>query len=117
MIVSFLLVGLGGGIGALSRLLFSTLAKKAWGNNFPWGTFLINIIGSFLLGLAAGHNLDGGIKLLFMTGMIGAFTTFSTFNYEAVTLLKSKKNFRFFVYVAGTYVICMTMTGIGYCVA
>lgn len=114
MISGFLIVGAGGSVGAVSRLMMSALCKRFLGTGFPWGTFIINVIGSFLIGFLAHQGLGTGMHLFLTTGILGGFTTFSTFNYESMNLLKEKRFFEFAAYVLGTYLICMTMTGIGY---
>lgn len=98
MFLNIFLVGIGGGIGAFFRAALSDLFKKYFSTSFPFATFTINIIGSFLLGLLIGLNAGSIGRLLFGTGILGGFTTFSTFNYEAVLLIKSKKIGTFLCY-------------------
>lgn len=98
MFVNIILVGIGGGIGAFLRAALSDLIKKYFNTSFPFATFAINIAGSFLLGLLIGLNSGSLCRLLLGTGILGGFTTFSTFNYEAVLLLKSRKVFTFLFY-------------------
>ncbi len=93
---SFLFVGLGGIAGAISRYNISKWADYRWPGWFPTGTFTVNVLGSFLLGLLVGFNLMGHPLLdnhyLFLgTGFMGSFTTFSTFSVEVVGLLKREK--------------------------
>jgi len=114
MITSFLLVGIGGGVGALIRLLISTAIRRSWGKSFPWGTFIINVSGCFIIGLTTSFGLSNSLNLLFEVGMLGGYGTFSTFNYEAINLLNNKHYFKFFAYVAVTYVICLSATAIAY---
>ncbi len=84
----YLLVALGAFVGANCRYLLSKrLARISSG--FPWATMLINVTGSFLLGLLLTINqpaLPASYRLLLGTGFLGAYTTFSTFSYETVTL-------------------------------
>ncbi len=88
---NFLWVGLGGAIGAMLRFA----AYLIWKNGtFPVSTLLINIAGSFLIGLffAAGLREDGlsdNLKLFLMTGVCGGFTTFSAFSLENIQLLRT----------------------------
>jgi fluoride exporter len=89
-----LLVGFGGVFGAIARFLLgkwiSTKAQFA----FPFGTLIINIGGSFLLGILAtlhiNHEISDSIWLLLGTGFLGAYTTFSTFGYETLQMLERK---------------------------
>jgi CrcB protein len=84
-----LIVMLGGSLGAVSRYSISLLAAKTWGTQFPWGTLLVNLIGCFLIGLIfaladRARLLTPGLRLLLITGFLGALTTFSTFSLETV---------------------------------
>lgn len=94
---------IGGGIGAYLRHLLSFYPKKHF-NVTCKATFIINILGCLLLGLilaAVGkipHLLTPEIKLFLTTGIIGSFTTFSTFAYENITLLKDGEIFKSFAY-------------------
>lgn len=83
------IVMLGGSLGAVSRYSISLLAAKTWGTQFPWGTLLVNLIGCFLVGLIfaladRARLLTPGLRLLLITGFLGALTTFSTFSLETV---------------------------------
>jgi CrcB protein len=87
-----LLVALGGGTGAVLRWWLGGLVNANVGPGFPWGTWLINLVGSLLLGLLAGalsRVEDGGepLRLLLGVGLLGGFTTFSTFSVEMVAMV------------------------------
>ena len=84
-----LLVMLGGGLGATSRYGASLLSVKWWGAHFPWGTLIVNLTGCFLIGLLfalaeRSRLLGPDLRLLLITGYLGALTTFSTFALETV---------------------------------
>ncbi len=88
----YLWIGLGGFLGANARFLVGTWALEKWGPNFPAGTLLVNVTGSFLLGvtlaITAGRlGLDPRLRLLLAVGFMGAYTTFSTYAYETAQLL------------------------------
>lgn len=87
MLSNTLLVIIGGGLGSACRYLFSLLAVKWFGDNFPIGTLGVNLLGCFLIGLSfslAGRNIISPmIRLLFMTGFLGGLTTFSTYALES----------------------------------
>lgn len=88
----FLLVGAGGLIGAPARYLLDRAISDRFESVLPWGTFVINVTGSLLLGLLtgltlAGHRSPYGLALL-GTGFCGAYTTFSTFSFETLSLLE-----------------------------
>lgn len=90
---AFLLIGIGGVVGANARYQISTWAAGRFGAAFPYGTFLVNVSGSVVIGfvLTIAVDLlqdDTTARLLIATGFLGAYTTFSTFAYETVALLR-----------------------------
>jgi CrcB protein len=90
-----LLVGLGGGIGSIARLLSQRSVQKMVDLSFPLGTFFINIIGSFLIGVIyalseRGNYLSPEIRLFLTVGFCGGFTTFSTFAYDNFNMISEK---------------------------
>jgi len=109
-LVSAAVVGGGGFLGANARYAFGLLATSTWGFGFPWGTLLINVSGSFALGLFVTfiiRRLSGApvLRGLVATGFLGAFTTFSTFSYETVQLLLSGSTLPALAYVIGSLVL------------
>ncbi|MFO7270656.1 fluoride efflux transporter CrcB [Sphaerobacter thermophilus] len=89
--MQFLWVALGGAFGAVARFGVSEWAAARWGTHFPYGTLVVNLSGSFLLGLiltlaAERVALPGEVRLLTTTGFMGAYTTFSTFSWETARL-------------------------------
>ncbi len=88
----FLLVAVGGFVGAPSRYLLDRAVSQRVGSDLPWGTFLVNVSGSlvlgFLTGLSLGGHLPDAATALLATGFCGAYTTFSTFTFETVRLLQ-----------------------------
>jgi len=92
--VELLLVAVGGGVGAALRFLLDGLVKARVGR-FPLGTLVINVSGSFVLGLVTGLGESGAIPsvsvVVLGTGMMGGYTTFSTASVETVQLLRSGK--------------------------
>lgn len=90
----YLWVGLGGFLGANARYLVANLARRIVGVGFPWGTLAINVSGSFVLGLlmtAVGERTlvhSDELRLSLAVGFLGAYTTFSTFEYECHALFE-----------------------------
>lgn len=94
MLIKTLWVGLGGFLGANTRFWLGGWIAERYGTQFPWGTFVINVSGSFILGLFATLISERIIaapywRLLIPIGFVGAYTTFSTFEYETLTLTES----------------------------
>jgi CrcB protein len=90
----FLVVAVGGALGAMSRYGVALLVAAFWRSDFPLATLLINVTGSFILGFfttfaAERTALDPMWRLLVATGFVGAYTTFSTFEYETQRLTES----------------------------
>jgi CrcB protein len=92
--VNVLLVAAGGALGAVLRYLLDGAVRRRFGPRFPWGTLLVNVTGSALLGVLTGWALGGGapdaLRLLAGVGLCGALTTFSTFGYDTVRLLTER---------------------------
>ncbi len=94
----FALVGAGGALGAMARFAVGRLGVALWGAGFPWGTLLVNIVGSFLMGLFVHWAAlrpetaaaSSSARLFFAVGLLGAFTTFSTFSLDVVTLFRDR---------------------------
>jgi CrcB protein len=91
---SIVLVGLGGGIGAVARFLLSSAVGRFWTAPFPLATLVVNILGSLLMGLVIGGvtralpQLAEEARLFLGVGVLGGFTTFSSFSLETVTLME-----------------------------
>lgn len=88
----FLLVCLGGAVGTGARYLLSLWVTRTAGPGFPFGTLIVNVIGSFLLVILMESALStqtvaADMRLILGTGLLGGFTTYSAFNYETLTLL------------------------------
>jgi CrcB protein len=91
--LAYSLVFLGAGLGGCLRHTINLLAARAFGTNFPWGTFIINISGSLVMGLIAGwlafragESWSQHARLFVMTGILGGYTTFSAFSLDAALL-------------------------------
>lgn len=93
MLRNILIVGIGGFFGSILRYLGGIWIDKLSHTSFPWGTFFVNIVGSFIIGIVyaiaeKGNFLNEEWRLLLAVGFCGGFTTFSSFAYNNFTLLK-----------------------------
>lgn len=115
MLKEFLLVGAGGALGSMLRYAGNILYSSKL---FPVSTFLINIIGSFVIGLVIGYSIKNqsslNWKLFLATGICGGFTTFSAFSYENLLLLQNGKVFISLLYIAGSIVLGIAAAWLGY---
>jgi CrcB protein len=89
--VTYLLIGFGGMLGANARYMLTNWIAAHWGVTFPYGTLVVNISGSFLLCFLLavfGDRLLPSLRLVLAVGFLGSYTTFSTFSYEWLSLLQ-----------------------------
>ena len=103
MVKSFLIAGIGGFLGSGARFLISRYIQFSIISVFPWGTFIVNIIGSFLIGIFYGISEKGNFmspewRIFLTVGICGGFTTFSSLSNDAFMLLQNKEFFRFAIY-------------------
>jgi CrcB protein len=94
VISPLLWVALGGALGASARYLVNLLALRTLSPAFPWGTFLVNVSGCFLFGVIAGLALSRGLigptlRIFLLVGVLGGFTTYSSFAFESLELVRS----------------------------
>src|ERR1700733_6968142 len=118
MMKGILYVGLGGGIGSICRYLVQRFALFVYPAAFPWGTFAVNIIGCFAIGLFWGITFKSfeeneTWKLLLMTGLCGGFTTFSAFTLDSIGLLREQRLLLFALYVIASVVLGLLATYAG----
>ncbi|WP_416731202.1 fluoride efflux transporter FluC [Fictibacillus sp. JL2B1089] len=109
MIGQTIAVAAGGALGAVIRFLVSQRINS----DFPWGTLAVNIVGSFLLGWYVAEEGDDLMSSLYATGFLGALTTFSTLQFEAVTLLKNHAK-RGLTYLFLTYILGLVAAWTGF---
>jgi len=108
--MSYLLVFFGGGLGASLRHLVNLTCARCIGIGFPWGTLIINITGSTVMGLIAGYLAFKGEasqpwRLFIMTGILGGYTTFSAFSLDAALLYERGELGLAAAYVLGSVVL------------
>lgn len=103
--MNILLIGIGGAFGAIARFGLGKFISQKSGLFFPFGTFIINITGAFLLGIVTRLASGSSIYLLVGDGFLGAFTTFSTFMYEGFHLIKGNRKQNAFIYIFASLII------------
>lgn len=117
MLSDMLWVGLGGFVGANARMLLNTLVTTRLGVLLPYGTFVVNVSGCFLIGLLVGaieaRALSPAVRPLAITGFLGAYTTFSAFSIETVTLAGEGSLLLAAVYVGASVVVGLGATVLG----
>ena len=109
----------GGGIGSVIRFLIQQQLNPAKTNEFPLGTFIVNVLGCLLIGLLWGWSekatqLNQELKFFLFTGICGGFTTFSAFSQESIFLLRSGENLTLLFYVVATVITSLLLTYLGY---
>lgn len=114
---------IGGALGTLARYLLSVLALPISGS-LPWGTILINIAGSFIIGFFGTLTLASGrfplaepVRLFVMVGFCGGFTTFSSFSLQTLDLLRSGETLRATINIVASVALCVTAVAVGHTVA
>ncbi len=110
-------VAVGGAIGSVGRFWLATVMTALTGPRFPWGTLLINVLGSFVIGLVGGFTLTPGrvgmhpdIRIFLMTGVCGGFTTFSAFSLQTLELMQSGDVVPALGYAIGSVILCVLAT-------
>jgi CrcB protein len=118
--MSTLWVGLGGAIGSIARYHVGLFAMRRW-PGFPWGTLAVNLVGSLLLAivmqLVMRGRLDESARIALGVGVLGGFTTYSSFNHETLALAQEGAWGRAAAYAALTFVGCLAAGALGWAVA
>ena len=114
----FLAVAAGGAAGAVLRWLMAGAVQRFAGGAFPWGTFAVNALGSFLLGFLFVWLIERStatelVRLALTVGLLGAFTTFSTYSLESIRLLQESALGMAAANVMGQVVVCLVLTWLG----
>ena len=120
--VKYLLIGAGGFLGSVLRYWTSVNAFKIFGEKFPYGTFVVNVLGCLLIGFIAEISenrflISSEIRTFLMIGFLGGYTTFSTFGYETFTLFQDKDYFTAFTNIFLSVLVCLASVWIGSIIA
>ncbi len=123
LFAQFALVGVGGGLGAMARygvgIVVYHYIERPW---IPYATAIVNILGCFLIGIAAGYleartSTGDVLRLVAMAGFLGGFTTFSTFGLETIQLLRAGHGSGAIFYVLTQLLVGVGLAALGYAIA
>jgi CrcB protein len=121
MFLATLFVAVGGAIGSVARFWLNEIAVKLWGADFPWGTIIANVSGSLLIGAIAALPAFGERDLLtrqfLMVGIMGGYTTFSSFSLQTLTMLQNGHLAKAAGNVVGSVALCLIAVWAGYALA
>ncbi|WP_347841224.1 fluoride efflux transporter CrcB [uncultured Draconibacterium sp.] len=118
MLRTILIVGTGGFIGSIMRYLVQVFVEKGLTSTFPWGTFIANMVGSFIIGVVfavaqKGNLLSAEWRMFLAVGICGGFTTFSSFAYNNLSMLKEQAYGQFILNVGGSLVFGLLAVYLG----
>ena len=113
-----LAVAVGGAVGALGRYAVVNTAFAIWGRDFPWGVLIVNVAGSFLLGLlgmlfTVKFDVPAEWRLAILVGCLGAFTTFSTFSLDTLLMLEEGHWIKAIGNIFANVVVCLLAVWLG----
>ncbi|MBN2425191.1 MAG: fluoride efflux transporter CrcB [Calditrichaceae bacterium] len=116
--INIFAIGIGGFIGAVLRYLFTGWIYRLAGTSLPWGTLVVNVAGSFILGFflvfeMTRLTLSPALRNFVAIGILGAFTTFSTFSYEAVNLIQDQLYMKALFYILLNVIISIIAVWFG----
>lgn len=119
LLKNILLIGLGGALGSVGRYLIQKYFSQFYPHPFPFGTFIVNLLGCFLIGVFYGiankhEYFNPAFRLLLMTGFCGGFTTFSAFTLDGMQLINQQRFLTFTLYFAFSlfFGLMATFTGV-----
>jgi CrcB protein len=120
----YLWIAAGSALGGMARYWCTGVAARLFGETFPWGTLLINILGSFIIGLFVALTgpdgrfiVDPNIRAFVAVGLCGGFTTFSAFSLQTMVLMQEGEWLHAGGYIVGSVVLCLLFVWIGHMLA
>lgn len=122
--LSYIWVGLGGAVGSIARFWASGVVARHFGETFPWGTLIVNVTGSFIIGFfATATGPDGrwlaapSTRQFVMLGICGGYTTFSSFSLQTLNLARDGEYFRAGANSALSFILCLVGVWFGHALA
>lgn len=122
--VTYLWIALGGALGSVARYGCSSLAANWFGQGFPWGTLVVNVVGSFIIGFVAAvtgpdgrYLVPGDIRQFVMVGICGGYTTFSSFSLQTLSLAQDGEVLRAGLNIGWSVVLCLFSVWLGHIAA
>jgi CrcB protein len=120
----YFLIALGGALGSVARFSLSGVVAEQYGSTFPWGTLIVNVSGSFVIGFVATLSgpdgrwfASGNTRQFFMTGLCGGYTTFSSFSLQTLNLAREGEWFRAGANTVGSVIACLIAVWLGHVAA
>ena len=120
----YLWIALGSALGGMARFWCTGVMARLLGETFPWGTLLVNVLGSLIIGFFATLTAPDGrmfvdqtIRQFVMIGFLGGYTTFSSFSLQTFELLRAGENIRAGIYIAASVLLCLLGTVLGHALA
>lgn len=112
--LTYLWIAFGGALGSVGRFALSSLAARSFGETFPWGTLLVNVAGSFVIGVFAALTSSDGrwlaptdARMFVAVGLCGGFTTFSSFSLQTLNLLRNGEPAAALGNIVGSVALCL----------
>ena len=122
--IAYLWVALGGALGSMARYGVSLAAGRLWGSAFPWGTLIVNVVGSFIIAFFGMLTVsDGltpaspGLRTFVMVGFCGGFTTFSSFSLQTLELVRGKEGLSAVANIVISVTLCLLAAAVGFYLA
>lgn len=122
--MTYLWVALGSALGGVARHWCSGVAARLWGETFPWGTIIVNVAGSFVIGLFATLTAPDGrvaasseARLFVMVGLCGGYTTFSAFSLQSLVLARAGEWIGLGMNIGLSVVLCLAAVWAGHAIA